>query len=76
MPLILWCINRHGRSNSSLPEGALLGTPEQQHLASLPLTHFSVRMNSLEYIQDHLPAFSEIIAKRCAAKAQFMSNFH
>ena len=55
---------RHSRTNSSVGEDMARGTPEQEHLAELPNTAFTVRMNSLEYIRTQLPALSEIIIKR------------
>jgi len=56
--------SRHARNNSSLGEGSTRGTPEQEQLAELPNTAFTVRVNSLDYIRKQLSALSEIIMKR------------
>lgn len=61
---ILLLAYRHKRNDSSLSEGAPIGTPEQEHLAQLPITAFTVRMNSLEYIRVQLTALSDIISRR------------
>ena len=50
------------------------GTPEQEHLAELPNTAFTVRMNSLEYIRNQLPALAEIIIKRCFQSFQLVGE--